>query len=86
MAENKRISGKELDDAMLDHDEEAILKKQKATAQEKLEKIQRQESMAQKKTEQKAEEELSVHFQPDDLFEENELISTHAHWWSWGNE
>jgi hypothetical protein len=51
LAENKRISGKELDDAMLDHDEEAILKKQKATAQEKLEKIQRQESMAQKKTE-----------------------------------
>jgi hypothetical protein len=41
LAENKRVSSKELDDAMLDHDEEALVQKQKATAQEKLEKIQR---------------------------------------------
>jgi len=36
LAENKRVSSKELDDALLDHDEEAILKKKAATAQEKL--------------------------------------------------
>lgn len=29
LAENKRISTKDLDDAMLDHDEEALIKKQK---------------------------------------------------------
>ena len=65
--ENKRVSTAELDNALLDHDDEEKIQQQKADAQQKLEKIQRQEALASKKKVVEAEEEVAEHFRPDGL-------------------